>query len=78
MSGFFALMLAVMPLLPNTGFTLGIGIFYSVIVDVFFNPVNVLMVRKSQLYMRNKKEKKLQEKLCDMKAMKESMNNLQE
>jgi hydrophobe/amphiphile efflux-3 (HAE3) family protein len=78
MSGFFALMLAVMPMLQNLGFTLGIGIFYSVVVDIFFNPVNVLMVRKTQLYMGKRKERKLQEKLCDMKAMKESMNNLQE
>jgi hydrophobe/amphiphile efflux-3 (HAE3) family protein len=65
MSGFFALLLAVMPMLQNLGFTLGIGIFYSVIVDIFFNPVNLLMVRKTQTYFHKKREEREKRRLCN-------------
>lgn len=52
MTGFFALMLSIMPMLQNLGLTLGLGIFYSVIVDIVFNPVNVLVAHKSQKNFR--------------------------
>jgi uncharacterized protein len=78
MSGFFALTLAVMPMLQNLGFTLGLGILYSVIVDLFFNPVHVLEVRKAQLYIRAKKEEKLKRKLCSIEEVKTAMDLPQE